>query len=169
MAFILVLSSTNVMANNNSRKVERHAAIVKNLQSNICEDRDPNITAGRRLAAERWVRTYIRHVEYLEDGELQFLYNVFRDENCWLGARLNNTMLGQKLTEEKISEIENPLSKYNMACRYCVTDEILPLFHEQFDSYKGKISPGAVDVKGNPVDDKYIRNDLLDSMGDYDP
>lgn len=151
-----------------SRKAERHAAIVKNLQSNIYEDRNPSITAGRRLAVERWVRTYIRHVEYLEDGELQFLYNVFRDENCWLGARLNNTMLGQKLTEEKASEIENPFSRYDMACRYCIVDEIQKFFDEQFDSYKQGFSSG-LDDDSKPVTDEYIRKELLDYMGSQDP
>ncbi|NEV49601.1 hypothetical protein EUZ93_03830 [Wolbachia pipientis] len=150
------------------RKTDRHAAVLNKLQ-NVVEHSDSNIAAGRRLAIERWVKTYIEQVEYLEDNELQFLYNIFRDESCWLGIKLNNATLGQRLTEESINGIENPFSRYNMACRYCVVDKIHPLFQEQFESYKGRVSPGAVDIDGNPVDNKYIRNDLLDSMGSYDP
>ncbi len=150
------------------RKTDRHAAVLNKLQ-NVVEHSDSNIAAGRRLAIERWVKTYIEQVEYLEDNELQFLYNIFRDESCWSGIKLNNATLGQRLTEESINGIENPFSRYNMTCRYCVVDKIHPLFQEQFESYKGRVSPGAVDIDGNPVDDKYIRNDLLDSMGSYDP
>jgi len=150
------------------RKTERHATVLNKLQS-VIEHTDSKIAAERRLAIERWVKTYIEQIEYLEDSEWQFLYNIFRDESCWSDTKLNNHILGQKLTEKKIDEIENPFCRYNMACRYCVVDKVYPLFQEQFESYKGRVSPGAVDMDGNPVDDKYIRSDLLESMGSYDP
>ena len=75
------------------RKTDRHAAILKKLQD-IIKHRDPDVAAGRRLAIERWVKTYTRQVEYLKDDGLKFLYNVFQDENCWSGTRLNNATLG---------------------------------------------------------------------------
>ncbi|WP_265024818.1 MULTISPECIES: hypothetical protein [unclassified Wolbachia] len=150
------------------RKTDRHAAVLTKLKS-VIQHADSKVAAERHLAIERWVKTYIKQIEYLEDNELQFLYSIFRDESCWSDTKLNNYILGQKLTEEKIDKIENPFCRYNMACRYCVVDKIYPLFQEQFESYKGRVSPGAVDIDGNPVDDKYIRNDLLDSMGSYDP
>lgn len=152
------------------RKTDRHATVLKKLQD-VIEHSDPNIAAGRRLAIERWVKTYIRQVEYLKDNELQFLYHVFRDENCWSGRRLNNATLGQKLTAEKIGEIENPFSRYNMACRYCIVDKIQPLFQEKFEFHKGRFSPDAVDDDGRPAanNNKYIRSDLLGSMESYDP
>ncbi|WP_231115903.1 hypothetical protein [Wolbachia pipientis] len=150
------------------RTTERHATVLNKLQS-VIEHIDSKTAAERRLAIERWVKTYIRQVEYLEDDKLQFLYKMFRDESCWSDTKLNNAILGQKLTEEKIEAIDNPFCRYNMACRYCVVDKIHPLFQEQFESYKGRVSPDAVDMEGNPVNDKYIRNDLLDSMESYDP
>ncbi|WP_264336983.1 hypothetical protein [Wolbachia endosymbiont (group B) of Chorthippus brunneus] len=150
------------------RKTERRTAVLDKLQS-VIENTNSKIAAEKRLAIERWVKTYIKQIEYLEDNELQFLYSIFRDESCWSDTKLDNYILGQKLTEEKIDKIENPFCRYNMACRYCVVNKIYPLFQEQFESYKGRVSPGAVDIDGNPVDDKYIRNDLLDSMGSYDP
>ncbi|RDD34842.1 hypothetical protein Wcon_01040 [Wolbachia endosymbiont of Cylisticus convexus] len=152
------------------KKVERYATILKKLQDNV-RHTDSNITAGRRLTIERWVKTYMRQIEYLKDNRLEFLYNVFQDESCWSGMKLNNAMLGQKLVEEKIGEIENPFSKYNMACRYCIVDKIPQLFQEKSEFHKGRFSPDAVDSDGRPANsnNKYIRNDLLDSMESYDP
>lgn len=154
-----------------SRKAERHAAVLKNLQNNVCKGSNPSITAGRCLAVERWLKTYMGQVEYLKDDGLQFLYNVFQDENCWSGTRLDNATLGQKLTAEKAGEIENPFSMYNMACRYCIVDKIQPLFQERFEFHKGRFSPDAVDGDGRPAasNDKHIRGDLLGSMESYDP
>lgn len=152
------------------RKTDRHTAILKKLQD-IIKHRDPDVAAGRRLAIERWVKTYTRQVEYLKDDGLKFLYNVFQDENCWSGTRLNNATLGQKLTTEKIGEVENPFSRYNMACKYCMVDKIQPLFQEKFEFHKGRFSPDAVDGDGRPAasNNKYIRSDLLGSMESYDP
>ncbi|WP_264337004.1 hypothetical protein [Wolbachia endosymbiont (group B) of Chorthippus brunneus] len=152
------------------RKTDRHAAILKKLQD-IIKHRDPDVAAGRRLAIERWVKTYTRQVEYLKDDGLKFLYNVFQDKNCWSGTRLNNTTLGERLTTEKIGEVENPFSRYNMACKYCMVDKIQPLFQEKFEFHKGRFSPDAVDGDGRPAasNNKYIRSDLLGSMESYDP
>ncbi len=152
------------------KKVERHATILKKLQDNV-RHTDSNITAGRRLTIERWVKTYMRQVEYLKDDGLQFLYNVFQDESCWSGMKLNNVTLGQKLVEEKVGGIKNPLSRYDMACRYCVIDKIPRLFEEKFEFHKGRFSPDAVDSDGRPAasNNKYIRSDLLGSMESYDP
>ncbi|WP_264687007.1 MULTISPECIES: hypothetical protein [unclassified Wolbachia] len=152
------------------RKTDRHAAVLNKLQ-NVVEHSDCNIAAGRRLAIERWVKTYMRQIEYLKDNGLQFLYNVFQDESCWSGTKLNNAMLGQKLVEEKMGGIENPLSRYKMACRYCVKEKIKDLFQEKFDLHKSRFSPDAVDNDDRPAagNNKYIRSDLLDSMKSYDP
>ncbi|MBP1525748.1 MAG: hypothetical protein H9Q65_03970 [Spiroplasma ixodetis] len=152
------------------RWTDRHATILKKLQ-NIIKHPDSNIAAGRRLAIEKWVKTYTGEVEYLKDDELQFLYNVFRDENCWSGTRLNTATLGRMLTEEKIGEINNPLCRYNMACRYCVTDKIPQLFQEQLESYKSGFSSEEVDDDGRPATNnrKYVRNELLNAMNSEDP
>lgn len=152
------------------RWTDRHATILKKLQD-IIKYSDSNIAAGRRLAIEKWVKTYTGEVEYLKDDELQFLYNVFRDENCWSGTRLNTATLGRMLTEEKIGEINNPLCRYNMACRYCVTDKIPQLFQEQLESYKSGFSSEEVDDDGRPATNnrKYVRNELLNAMNSEDP
>ncbi|WP_353277213.1 hypothetical protein [Wolbachia endosymbiont (group B) of Villa cingulata] len=152
------------------RWTDRHATILKKLQ-NIIKHPDSNTAAGRRLAIEKWVRTYTGEVEYLKDDELQFLYNVFRDENCWSGTRLNTATLGRMLTEEKIGEINNPLCKYNMACRYCMIDKIHPLFQKQLESYKSGFSSEEVDDDGRPATNnhKYVRNELLNAMNSEDP
>lgn len=150
------------------RETDHYTAILKKLQG-VIKHTDHEIAAGRRLAIERWVKTYIRQVEYLKNGELQFLYNIFCDESCWLGTRLNNTILGQRFTEEKIGEIENPLSKYNMACRYCLVDKIHPFFQEKFTSYKDSVPSGAVDGDGNSITDRHMRNSLLTYIKSHDP
>ncbi|WP_353278281.1 hypothetical protein [Wolbachia endosymbiont (group B) of Longitarsus flavicornis] len=152
------------------RKKDRHAAVLNKLQ-NVVEHSDSNIAAKRRLSVERWVKTYIRQIEYLEDNKLQFLYNIFRDESCWSGIKLNNATLGQRLTEESINGIENPFSRYNMACRYCVKEKIKDLFQEKFDLHKSRFSPDALDSDGRPAasNNRYIRSDLLGSMESYDP
>ncbi|WP_265021736.1 hypothetical protein [Wolbachia endosymbiont (group A) of Icerya purchasi] len=152
------------------REIERRATVLKKLQDSI-QHKDSNITPGRRLSVEKWVKTYIEQVEYLKEDELQFLYKVFQDESCWSSVRLNNPVLGQKLTEEKIGEINNPLCRYNMACRYCVTDKIPQLFQKQLESYKSGFSSEEVDDDGKPATNnhKYVRNELLDAMKSVDP
>ncbi|TVS84812.1 cytoplasmic incompatibility factor CifA, partial [Wolbachia pipientis] len=112
---------------------------------------------------------FMEHIKYFKDDKLRFLHEVFQDEDCWSGIRLNNAALGQRFTEEKIGEIDNPLSEYDIACRYCVVDKIHHLFQEQFESYKGSFSSNAVDGYGNPVTDIYIRNSLLNGMKREDP
>lgn len=82
------------------RKTDRHAAVLTKLKS-VIQHADSKVAAERHLAIERWVKTYIKQIEYLEDNELQFLYSIFRDESCWSDTKLNNYILGQKLTEEK--------------------------------------------------------------------
>ncbi|WP_353278339.1 hypothetical protein [Wolbachia endosymbiont (group B) of Longitarsus flavicornis] len=152
------------------KKVERHATILKKLQDNV-RHTDSNVTAGRRLTIERWVKTYMRQVEYLKDDGLQFLYNVFQDESCWSGTKLNNTTLGQKLVEEKIGGIKNPLSRYDIACRYCVIDKIPQLFQEQLNSYRASFSAEELDDDSKPAtrNDKYVRSELLSYMKGQDP
>ncbi|WP_264686520.1 cytoplasmic incompatibility factor CifA [Wolbachia endosymbiont (group B) of Rhopobota naevana] len=151
-------------------ETKRQAALLKNLQD-IIKHTDPEIAAGRKLAIKRWAETYIENIKSFEGDKLQFLYNIFQNENCWSGARLDNAVLGQRLTEEKIGEIDNPLRRYDMACRYCVVDKIPSLFEEQFDSYKRSFSSNAVDGNGRPVkdDNKYILNSLLYGMKREDP
>ncbi|WP_319803435.1 cytoplasmic incompatibility factor CifA [Wolbachia endosymbiont (group B) of Eucosma cana] len=144
-------------------ETKRQAAVLKKLQD-VIKHTDPEIASGRKLAIKRWLETYIEHVKYFNDDKLQFLYNLFQDENCWSGIRLNNAVLGQKLTEEKIGEIDNPLRKYEMACSYCVIDKIHPLFQERFEFLKNGFRPGARDGSGNPITDKYVRNSLLDTI-----
>ncbi|WP_319803102.1 cytoplasmic incompatibility factor CifA [Wolbachia endosymbiont (group A) of Sympetrum striolatum] len=92
------------------------------------------------------------------------MHNVFQDEGCWSGVRLDNAALGQRFTEEKIGGIDNPLRKYEMACSYCVVDKIHPFFQKRFEFYKNSFPPGTLDGSGNPITDKYIRNSLLNSM-----
>ncbi len=96
-------------------ETKRQTEVLEKLQDKI-EHADPEIAAGRKLAIKRWAETYIEHIKYFKDDKLEFLYNIFRDEGCWLGTRLNNTVLGQRLTEEKIDGINNPLHMYEMAC-----------------------------------------------------
>ncbi|OAM05766.1 MAG: hypothetical protein TV41_05095 [Wolbachia endosymbiont of Dactylopius coccus] len=150
------------------RKTERHAAVLKKLQD-VIKHIDPEIAVGRRLAIKRWVETYIEHIKSFKDDKLQFLYNVFQDEDCWSGIKLNNVVLGQRLTEEKIGEIDNPLRKYEMACSYCVIDKIHPLFQKAFESYKNGFSSDELDSRGNPITDEYIRNSLLGGIGRKGP
>lgn len=152
------------------RETGRHAAVLKKLQG-VIKHTDPDVAAGRKLTIRRWLKTYVEHVKYFKDIRLQFLYNVFQDENCWLklsddkpGTRLNNTALGQRLTEEERDEISNPLRRYEIACSYCVVDKILPLFQKRFESYKNSFPSNAVDGNGRRVTDQYIRSSLLDSM-----
>ncbi len=152
------------------RKKDRHAAVLNKLKS-VIQHADSKVAAERRLAIERWVKTYIKQVEYLKDDKLQFLYNIFRDESCWSGTRLNNTILGQRFTEEKTGGIENPLSRYDMACRYCVIDKIQSLFQRQLESYKSSFSSKEVDDDGKPAtsNNKYVKSKLLSYMKSQDP
>nr|7FIW_B Chain B, bacteria factor 4,CidA I(Zeta/1) protein [synthetic construct] len=144
-------------------ETKKQAEVLKKLQD-VIKHTDRDIAAGRKLAIKRWVETYIEYIKYFKDDKLEFLYNVFRDEGCWLGTRLNNTVLGQKLTEEKIGEIDNPLRRYGMASRYCITGKIHPLFQKRFESYRNKFPPGAFDGKTETEFGKYVRNSLLDSI-----
>ncbi|WP_341808109.1 cytoplasmic incompatibility factor CifA [Wolbachia endosymbiont (group E) of Neria commutata] len=145
-------------------ETKRHAAALKKLQG-VIKHTDPGVAAGRKLAIKRWLETYIEHIKSFKDDKLGFLCNVFQDEGCWSGTRLNNTTLGQKLTEEKIGEIDNPLRRYEIACSYCVVDKILPFFQKRFESYKNSFSSGELDSSGNLITDKYIRNSLLSGIG----
>ncbi|WP_319803693.1 cytoplasmic incompatibility factor CifA [Wolbachia endosymbiont (group A) of Sphecodes monilicornis] len=92
------------------------------------------------------------------------MHNVFQDEGCWSGVRLDNAALGQRFTEEKIGVVDNPLRKYEMACSYCVVDKIHPLFQKRFESYRNNFPPGAFDGKTETEIGKYVRNSLLDSI-----
>uniref|UniRef100_A0A3B0JHZ2 Cytoplasmic incompatibility factor CifA n=1 Tax=Wolbachia endosymbiont of Aleurodicus floccissimus TaxID=2152762 RepID=A0A3B0JHZ2_9RICK len=145
-------------------ETKRQAAVLKKLQD-VIKHTDPEIAAGRKLAVKRWVETYIENIKSFEGDKLQFLYNIFQDENCWSGTRLNNHVLGQRLTEEKVEEIDNPLRIYEIASSYCVVDKIHPLFQKRFESYKSNFSSDELDGSGNPITDKYIRNSLLSGIG----
>ncbi|WP_341810168.1 MULTISPECIES: cytoplasmic incompatibility factor CifA [unclassified Wolbachia] len=151
---------------------ELRATMSKKLQEAI-KHPDPTVAAGRKSAIKRWVGVlqdnFMEHIKYFKDDKLRFLHEVFQDEDCWSGIRLNNAALGQRFTEEKIGGVDNPLSEYDIACRYCVVDKIHHLFQEQFESYKGSFSSNAVDGYGNPVTDIYIRNSLLNGMKREDP
>ncbi len=151
---------------------ELRATMSKKLQEAI-KHPDPTVVAGRKSAIKRWVGVlqdnFMEHIKYFKGDKLKFLHNVFQDEGCWSGIRLNNAALGQRFTEEKIGGVDNPLSEYDIACRYCVVDKIHHLFQEQFESYKGSFSSNAVDGYGNPVTDIYIRNSLLNGMKREDP
>ncbi|WP_349967821.1 cytoplasmic incompatibility factor CifA [Wolbachia endosymbiont of Armadillidium arcangelii] len=151
-------------------ETKRQAEVLKKLQD-VIKYTDHDIAAGRKLAVKRWVETYIENIKFFKDDKLQFLYNIFQDENCWSGIRLNNAVLGQRLTEEKIGEIDNPLRRYEIASSYCVVEKIPSLFKEQFDSYKRSFSSNAVDGNGHSVkdDNKYILNSLLYGMKRRDP
>ncbi|MEC4735316.1 MAG: cytoplasmic incompatibility factor CifA [Wolbachia endosymbiont of Halictus tumulorum] len=146
---------------------ELRATMSKKLQEAI-KHPDPTVAAGRKSAIKRWVGVlqdnFMEHIKYFKGDKLKFLHNVFQDEGCWSGVRLDNAALGQRFTEEKIGGVDNPLSEYDIACRYCVVDKIHHLFQEQFESYKGSFSSNAVDGYGNPVTDIYIRNSLLNGM-----
>nr|AUV65230.1 CidA_II alpha/1 protein [Wolbachia endosymbiont of Culex pipiens]QED12395.1 CidA III(beta/8) protein [Wolbachia endosymbiont of Culex pipiens] len=126
---------------------------------------DPAVVAGRKSAIKRWVGVlqdnFMEHIKYFKGDKLKFLHNVFQDEGCWSGVRLDNAALGQRFTEEKIGGIDNPLRKYEMACSYCVVDKIHPLFQKAFESYKNGFSSDELDSRGNPITDEYIRNSLL--------
>lgn len=145
-------------------ETKRQAAVLKKLQD-VIKYTDPEIAAGRKLAIKRWLETYIENIKSFKDDKLQFLYNIFQDESCWSGTRLNNNVLAQRLTEEKIGEIDNPLRRYEMASSYCVVDKIHPLFQKRFESYKSNFSSDELDGSGNPITDKYIRNSLLSGIG----
>ncbi|WP_317585881.1 cytoplasmic incompatibility factor CifA [Wolbachia endosymbiont of Zaprionus taronus] len=129
---------------------------------------DPAVVAGRKSAIKRWVGVlqdnFMEHIKYFKGDKLKFLHNVFQDEGCWSGVRLDNAALGQRFTEEKIGGIDNPLRKYEMACSYCVVDKIHPLFQKRFESYRNKFPPGAFDGKTETEFGKYVRNSLLDSI-----
>ncbi|MBA8767250.1 cytoplasmic incompatibility factor CifA [Wolbachia pipientis] len=144
-------------------ETKRQAEVLKKLQD-VIKHTDRDIATGRKLAIKRWVETYIEYIKLFKDDKLEFLYNVFRDEGCWLGTRLNNTVLGQKLTEEKIGEIDNPLPRYGMASRYCITGKIGDFFNKQFVLSRGQFTSEEVDSQGNPISDQYVRNILLSSM-----
>ncbi|WP_341819628.1 cytoplasmic incompatibility factor CifA [Wolbachia endosymbiont (group A) of Brachyopa scutellaris] len=143
---------------------ELRAAMSKKLQEAV-KHPDPTVAAGRKSAIKRWVGVlqdnFMEHIKYFKGDKLKFLHNVFQDEGCWSGIRLNNAALGQRFTEEKIGEIDNPLRKYEMACSYCVVDKIHPLFQKTFESYKNGFSSDELDSRGNPIADEYIRNSLL--------
>lgn len=111
----------------------------------------------------------MEHIKYFKGDKLKFLHNVFQDEGCWSGVRLDNAALGQRFTEEKIGGIDNPLRKYEMACSYCVVDKIHPLFQKAFESYKNGFSSDELDSRGNPITDEYIRNSLLGGIGRKGP
>jgi len=153
---------------------ELRATMSKKLQEAI-KHPDPAVAAGRKSAIKRWVGVlqdnFMEHIKYFKGDKLKFLHNVFQDEGCWSGVRLDNAALGQRFTEEKIGGIDNPLRKYEMACRYCMVDKISSLFKEQFDTYKRSFSSNAVDGNGHPVkdDNKYILNSLLYGMKREDP
>ncbi|QTP63008.1 cytoplasmic incompatibility factor CifA [Wolbachia endosymbiont of Ceratosolen solmsi] len=143
---------------------ELRATMSKKLQEAI-KHPDPAVAAGRKSAIKRWVGVlqdnFMEHIKYFKGDKLKFLHNVFQDEGCWSGVRLDNAALGQRFTEEKIGGIDNPLRKYEMACSYCVVDKIHPLFQKAFESYKNGFSSDELDSRGNPITDEYIRNSLL--------
>ncbi len=145
------------------RETKRRAAVLNKLQS-VIKHTDPDVAAGRKLAIKRWFEAYIEHIKSFKDDKLEFLCNVFQDEGCWSGIRLNNAVLGQKLTEEKIDGIDNSLRRYEIACSYCVVDKILPLFQKRFEFYKNSFPPGAFDGRTEDEISKYVRKSLLDSM-----
>ncbi|WP_341810136.1 hypothetical protein [Wolbachia endosymbiont (group A) of Apotomis capreana] len=149
------------------RWTDRHARVLEKLQDSI-QRTDPNV-AEKKLAIKRWVENYMEYVQSFKDDKLQFLYNIFQDENCWSDTRLNNVFLGQKLTEEKIGGIDNPLPRYDMASRYCIMDKIGDFFNKQLAFSKGQFTPEEIDSQGNPISDQYVRNILLLSMKRRDP
>ncbi|WP_265035906.1 cytoplasmic incompatibility factor CifA [Wolbachia endosymbiont (group A) of Anomoia purmunda] len=146
---------------------ELRAAMSKKLQEAV-KHPDPTVAAGRKSAIKRWVGVlqdnFMEHIKYFKGDKLKFLHNVFQDEGCWSGVRLDNAALGQRLTEEKIGEIDNPLRKYEMACSYCVVDKIHPLFQKRFEFCKDSFPPGAFDGKTETEINKYVRNSLLDTI-----
>ncbi|WP_353285562.1 cytoplasmic incompatibility factor CifA [Wolbachia endosymbiont (group B) of Agrotis puta] len=146
---------------------ELRATMSKKLQEAI-KHTDHEIAAGRKSAIKRWVGVlqdnFMEHIKYFKGDKLKFLHNVFQDEGCWSGTRLNNAVLGQRFTEEKIGGIDNPLRKYEMACSYCVVDKILPLFQKRFEFLKSKFPPGKFDGKTETEIDKYVRDSLLDTI-----
>lgn len=151
---------------------ELRATMSKKLQEAI-KHPDTTVVAGRKSAIKRWVGVlqdnFMEHIKYFKGDKLKFLHNVFQDEGCWSGTRLNNAALGQRFTEEKIGGIDNPLRKYEMACSYCVVDKIHPLFQKAFESYKNGFSSDELDSRGNPITDEYIRNSLLGGIGRKGP
>ncbi|WP_265031276.1 cytoplasmic incompatibility factor CifA [Wolbachia endosymbiont (group A) of Tiphia femorata] len=151
---------------------ELRAAMSKKLQEAV-KHPDPTVAAGRKSAIKRWVGVlqdnFMEHIKYFKGDKLKFLHNVFQDEGCWSGVRLDNAALGQRFTEEKIGGIDNPLRKYEMACSYCVVDKIHPLFQKAFESYKNGFSSDELDSRGNPITDEYIRNSLLGGIGRKGP
>ncbi|WP_341813908.1 cytoplasmic incompatibility factor CifA [Wolbachia endosymbiont (group A) of Lasioglossum villosulum] len=151
---------------------ELRATMSKKLQEAI-KHPDPAVAAGRKSAIKRWVGVlqdnFMEHIKYFKGDKLKFLHNVFQDEGCWSGVRLDNAALGQRFTEEKIGGIDNPLRKYEMACSYCVVDKIHPLFQKAFESYKNGFSSDELDSRGNPITDEYIRNSLLGGIGRKGP
>ncbi|WP_264719135.1 cytoplasmic incompatibility factor CifA [Wolbachia endosymbiont (group A) of Lasioglossum morio] len=146
---------------------ELRATMSKKLQEAI-KHPDPAVAAGRKSAIKRWVGVlqdnFMEHIKYFKGDKLKFLHNVFQDEGCWSGVRLDNAALGQRFTEEKIGGIDNPLRKYEMACSYCVVDKIHPLFQKRFESYRNNFPPGAFDGKTETEIGKYVRKSLLDSI-----
>lgn len=155
-------------------QIELRATMSKKLQEAI-KHPDPTVAAGRKSAIKRWVGVlqdnFMEHIKYFKGDKLKFLHNVFQDEGCWSGVRLDNAALGQRFTEEKIGGIDNPLRKYEMACSYCVVDKIHPLFQKRFESYRNKFPPGAFDGKTETETEigKYVRNSLLGGIGRKGP
>ncbi|WP_349967057.1 hypothetical protein [Wolbachia endosymbiont of Armadillidium arcangelii] len=120
--------------------------IPKVLFSSIKED-DP-YRASKLFQIERWCYANWRlHQKSGQKGR-NFLAQVLSNEDCWKkvdnlhGVKLDRQVVGKKLIGQ---DLNNPFStdkRYEIACRYCLEEDITALFEERKDklSAQGKSS-----------------------------
>ncbi|WCR59754.1 MAG: hypothetical protein PG978_001202 [Wolbachia endosymbiont of Ctenocephalides felis wCfeF] len=110
------------------------------LFSSIRED-DP-YRASKLFQIERWCYTNWRLHQKSGQKGCNFLAQVLSGEDCWKkvdnlhGVKLDRQMVGKKLI---VQNSNNPFStdkRYEIACRYCLEEDIIALFEER----KNKLS-----------------------------
>ncbi|WP_353274727.1 hypothetical protein [Wolbachia endosymbiont (group B) of Hofmannophila pseudospretella] len=105
-----------------------------------CAIDDNQVKARKHLRVERWLRVYIQLIEDFNEEELKFFSDIFSDNSCWNGIKLNNKVVGERLIAERSNNgQENPLDlsdRYYLACKYCLEDKIPGLFEQVFERFK---------------------------------
>ncbi|WP_341814103.1 hypothetical protein [Wolbachia endosymbiont (group A) of Nomada flava] len=110
------------------------------LFSSIRED-DP-YRASKLFQIERWCYANWRLHQKSGQKGCNFLAQVLSGEDCWKkvdnlhGVKLDRQMVGKKLI---VQNSNNPFStdkRYEIACRYCLEEDIIALFEER----KNKLS-----------------------------
>ncbi|WP_265044165.1 hypothetical protein [Wolbachia endosymbiont (group A) of Epagoge grotiana] len=114
--------------------------IPKVLFSSIKED-DPH-RASKLFQIERWCYANWRlHQKSGKKGR-NFLAQVLSSEDCWKkvdnlhGVKLDRQMVGKKLIVQNSNSPFSTDKRYEIACRYCLEEDIIALFEER----KNKLS-----------------------------